>query len=405
MKILILLLFVSTSFGQENFGMREKVNSFAEKEVRKILTDEFIRRLDKYKQLESNPKEYYNSLGLTAKEKETFLSYFPKALKENLPKITLNKAGLITLTYKDETAHFSFSDLSKNQIYIQNTLVKLPTGDIKNFTQYFNMFNENMYQAFSNKTTFIKVLNIFSLVPSVQAESEYLNIPDRRSVPHYYKEGWDKEDDTPSLYKEEEEIAERMFGFRIRHNIKQTKQVLLAAVMAINSDLELKTQANYENKKIALPNNLRILYNRIGKMAKMCDSERIETGGKFKEGSEATKMLTALELVNEKINRMESLGKSWFSEIDELIWMRTSMHFTPNVKSFNICKIERIREMYEDKNLCDNMNKLAQCLIDFRTSGKVSNTRLTDEQMDLVIDNPGGLDHGQDEILRWIQEK
>ncbi|WP_372654619.1 hypothetical protein [Halobacteriovorax sp.] len=407
MKFLIILLFLSNSFAQENFGMKEKVNSFAEKEVRKILTNEFISRLDKYKKLEKKPKEYYNSLGFTEEERKAFFKFFPDALKEDLPSITLNKAGLITLTYKGESAHFSFSDLAKSQVYIKNKLVKLPVGNVKNFTEYFNIFNENMYKSFNEKSVFFKALEL--IIPNASAQTisgeEYLSIPDGKSVPEYNREGWDRNDKVENLYKEEQEHSMRMYGFKVNHNIRQTKQVLLAAVMAISSDIYLDFMANYKNKRTAIPNNLKTLFTKIGKMAATCDEERRETGGKFVKGSEATKMLTALEVVNEKMNRIESVGKNWWGEIDDLVWQRTTFHFNPDYKSYNICKVKRITEMYEDKKLCDNLEKLTQCLVDFRTSGKVSNTRLNDEQMDLLIDNPRGRDYGQDDILNWVQEK
>jgi len=234
---------------------------------------------------------------------------------------------------------------------------------------------------------------------------EYLSIPDGKSVPDYNREGWDRNDKVENLYKEEQEYSMRMYGFKVNHNIRQTKQVLLAAVMAISSDIYLEYMANYRNKRTSIPKNLKTLYTKIGKMAASCDRERRETGGKFVKGSEATKMLTALEVVNEKMNRIESVGKNWWGEIDDLVWQRTTFHFNPDYKSYNICKVKRIREMYEDKRLCDNLEKLTQCLVDFRTSGKVSNTRLNDEQMDLLIDNPRGRDYGQDDILNWVQEK
>ncbi|WP_413699068.1 hypothetical protein ACLKMH_16160 [Psychromonas sp. KJ10-10] len=239
-------------------------------------------------------------------------------------------------------------------------------------------------------------------------EIDYLDLPDGEEVPHYHRKGWDRNDDVDNLYKVmENEIRDR-FGYEsyreVKHNIKQTKQVLLASLMANAGDLDLHQIANYENKKENLPANLKKLYKRIDDMANMCDEERVKTNGRFNNGSEATKMLTALDLTNEKINRLNSMGKIWWKEVDRLVWRRTSFHFDADAKSYNICRVERINKMYYDKNLCSNMEKLTQCLVDFRTSGRTSDKYLTDDQMDLLLDNPLGRDYGQDDILNWIQE-
>ena len=399
MKLFIVLLFITSTFAQENFGVREKVNAYTEREIRKVLSKEFIQRLNKYKNLENNPRKYYESLSLSESERKSFFKLFPKAIKEDLPKITLTKSGIITLTYKNETSHFTFSDLAKNQVYIKDVLVKLPVGDIKSFTQYFNIFNKNMNDAFSKKITFIKVLNFLNPVTHVHAMSgsEYLAIPDGDELPIFKRQGYDKS----------EKIVNNLYDDTdYRHNIRQTKQVLLAAIIAISSDLNLDFLANYDEKKKNLPNNLKMLYDRIHELASSCNNFKNDPSrkGDFASYNKASKMLTSLDLVNEKINRLESLGKDWWGEIDRVVWSRTSFSFNPDAKSYNICKVKRIAEIYEDKRLCGNLDKITNCLIEFQSSGRVSNKRLNDAQMDLVIENLGGEDYGQDDVIRWIEK-
>ena len=399
MKLLIVLLFITNTFAQENFGVREKVNSYAEKEVRKALTQEFARKLDKYKRLEKNPKKYYDSLALSEKERKSFYKLFPKALKEDLPKITLSKTGVVTLKYKDGTAHFSFDDLANNQIYIKDILVKLPVGGSKTFTEYFNIFNKNMYKAFTKKTTFFKVINFLNPIPVANAMtgSEYLNIPDGEMVPKFKRQGYDKRDEIVHNLHDDTDF---------KHNVRQTKQVLLAAIIGLHSDLDLHRFANYQNKKQYLPANLKMIYDRIHELASSCNNFKTDTSrsGDLANYNEASKMLAALDVVNEKMNRLESLGKDWWAHMNRLVWTRTSFTFDPDAKSYNICRVKRISEIYEDKRLCDNLDKITHCLIDFRSSDRVIDRRLNDDQMYKIIDSSALEEYGQDDVIKWIEK-
>ncbi|GEM_PF-2890684 len=409
--LLVLCLLVSNIVAQENFGIKEKVNTFTENKIRHLLVKEFMSRLEKFKDLENNPKKYYKSLGLHPVEEKYLFKIFPKAAEAKLPKMTLSKTGEIRLTYNKQVAHFTLKDLKDRQVHIDGKTIKLPKRDFENFVDYYTEFNINVYDAFNKKTTRFNFLKTLHLIDSVHADegSDYLNLPDWEEVPQYQRQGWDKNDATPNLYSDMEKKIERKFGKKaalaIRHNYRQTKQVLLASVMALAGDLELEEMANYDNKKVNLPKNLKKLYKHIDKIANVCDKERIETNGKFRNGSDATKMLTALDLVNEKINRLSSMGKAWWLEVDNLVWGRTSFHPNPDGKSYNICLVKRIQQIYYDKNLCSNMEKLTKCLVDFRTSGRVSENYLSDEQMDLLLENPLGKDYGQEDVLQWIQEK
>ncbi len=407
-----MFVLTASGFAQENFGIKDKVENYLKVNTERIVGDEILSRINKYKKLESDPKKYYESLGLTDSELKGFYKLFPGILKENLPKITLNKAGLLKLTYKDQSAHFTFSDLGKGHVYINNVLVKLPSDDVKSFPEYFNSFNKNLREATSKKTTFLNIIRSFSLISSANAQTiiyydeyvdesdlpkkNYLDYKDGDDIPHYHKDGYDPKDKVDKNLYDDTDFA---------HNVNQTKQILLAAIMAISNDIKLYSEANWANKKKNLPSNLKILYGKIDRMAKSCDKERLETNGKFREGSDTVKMLTALDLVNEKINRLDTMGKDWQSEVDELVWRRTSFHVDFNGKSFNICKSKKMKSIYFDPNLCSNLNKITQCLIDFRTSGKVSDKRLSDKEMDLLLENPTGRDYGQEDILKWIQEK
>lgn len=393
-----LFLSIFSSYGQENFGIKEKVNRMVGRKLTDIYSKEVVRRIENYNNLRTNPKKYFESVGMDAKVIEGLIKNLPELKTRSLPELVIRKSGIAILRDRGSVIKFSFKSLSKREIYINGIKVKTPKMEKDHFNKYFKNFNQNMYKAFNEKTSFINILNLINPILSVHAESDYLNIPDGREVPHYQREGYDPNEFVyDNLYDDTE----------FKHNVKQTKQVLLAAIMAISSDLELSFMANYRNKKKELPDNLRKLYERIDQLANSCNNFKNDPSrkGDIESYNEATKMLTSLDLVNEKMNRMESLGKSWWGEIDDLVWMRTSMHFNPSAKSYNICKAERIKQIYEDKNLCENMNKITNCLIEFRSKGRVSDKRLSDEQMDLLIDNPRGRDFGQDDILNWIQEK
>jgi len=227
--------------------------------------------------------------------------------------------------------------------------------------------------------------------------SEYLSIEDVYSVPIFKRQGYSKED----------KIIDNLYdNSDYNHNRRQTMQVLLASIMALNSDLDLNFQANYKEKKKNLPENLKKLYDRIDELANSCNSFKDDPARSGDIGSynQAGQMLTALDRVNEKMNRIESVGKRWWGDINELVWQRTSFHFGPDAKSYNICRVKRISEIYEDKRLCNNLDKITNCLIEFRSSGRVSDKTLTDAQMQLLIYNPRARDHGQEDLIRWIEK-
>ena len=398
LTILLTLLILPVS-AQENFGIKGKVNRLVGRKMTAAYSREVVSRIETYNKLRHTPQKYFKSIGMSSKEIDMLVKALPELKVRSLPELIVRKSGILILRDRGSVVKFSFKSLSKREIYINGIKVKTPKMEAHKFNKYFKDFNKNMYQAFNQKTTFVDILNFLLPISSVNAQSgiDYLNIPDGDELPHYKREGYDKNDkEINNLYDDTE----------FKHNIRQTKQVLLAAIMAISSDLELDFLANYEDKKKNLPENLKKLFDRIGKLANSCDSFKNDPAksGDFASYNEAGKMLTSLDLVNEKINRIESLGKDWWGEIDRLVWSRTSFHFNPDAKSYNICKADRITEMYKDEKLCENMDKITTCLIEFRSSGRVSDKRLTDDQMDLVIENLGGEDYGQDDVIRWIQK-
>ncbi|ATH07485.1 hypothetical protein BIY24_05865 [Halobacteriovorax marinus] len=406
MKFLITLFFlVSQIYAQENFGIEEKVNSVAKRGVRRILVQDFIAKLEKFRNHENKPKEYYESLGLNKRELGLLLGATPIVLKNNLPKMSLTKNGIITFTYKNKTASFSIDDLNKHQIRIEGRVVALPSYEIKEFDKYILDFHKNIAKAFPKKVSLMNLFNELFLIQSANAQyysaeemsgEEYLNLPDNRDVPYFSRKGWEK--DKPvirALYE----------NSNLDYNVNQTLQVLTVAIMAISVDLGLNDMANFRNKKKNLPENLKKFYKRIDEMATTCDKEKLETNGKFREGSDATNMLIALDRVNERINRLENMSTLWWQELNPLLWNHTSFRFDPDSKSYNICLVKRIKEIYHDPKLCDNLDKITKCLIAFRSSGRVIDKTLTDDQMDLLLENYGGRDYGEKDILRWMNEK
>ncbi|WP_372654618.1 hypothetical protein [Halobacteriovorax sp.] len=403
MKFLITIFFlfsILSSYGQENFGIKGKVDRLVGRQITSIYSNEVIARIENYNKLRNTPKKYFESIGMNPQEINGLIGALPELKTRSLPELLIRKSGILILRDRGSVIKFTFKSLGKREIYINGIKVKTPKMVDEKFNSYFKSFNENMYSAFNKKTTFIQILHLLNPIVSVQAGAgeDYLNIKDGTEVPHYNREGYDRSD---------KEIHNLYDNTDFNHNVRQTKQVLLAAIMTISSDLELSFMANYRNKKQELPDNLKKLYDKIDKLANSCNSFKEDPSkiGDVASYNQASRMLTSLDLVNEKMNRIESVGKNWWGEIDDLVWQRTSFHFNPDAKSYNICKVDRIREIYEDKNLCDNMDKITNCLIEFRSSGRVSDKRLTDDQMDLLIDNPRGRDYGQEDIMKWIQEK
>ena len=396
---MLLTLSIFSSTAQENFGIKGKVNRLVGRKMTAIYTDEVVRRIESYNTLRHTPKKYFESIGMSKREIDSLVTALPELKVRSLPKLIIRKSGILILRDRGSVVKFSFKSLGKREIYINGIKVKTPEMKSRKFEKYFKDFNKNMYTAFNQKTTFVDILNFLIPISSTNAQSgiDYLNIPDGDEVPHYKREGYDKSDkEVNNLYDDTD----------FKHNIRQTKQVLLAAIMAISSDLELEYWANYVDKKKSLPGNLKKLFTRIDKLASSCESFKNDPSksGDFASYNDAGRMLTSLDLVNEKMNRIESLGKDWWSEIDSLVWKRTSFHFNPDAKSYNICKADRISEMYKDEKLCENMDKITNCLIEFRSSGRVSDKTLTDEQMDLMIENINGKDYGQDDVIRWIEK-
>ncbi len=398
---LILTIFITlslcTTYGQENFGMKEKVNGFVEKKITNIFNKEVLKRLENYNNLRENPRKYFSSIGISSVEMDALIKIFPELKTRSLPRMIMRDSGIFTVRDRGSVVKFSFKSLAKSEVYINGVKVILPDMKSSSFGEYVKSFNSNMYKAFNKKTSFLYFLNSFKLISSVNAqEIDYLDIKDGDDVPHYHKMGHDPSAKIIKNLYDDSEFA---------HNVNQTKQVLLAAIMAISNDIKLFSDANWENKKFNLPNNLKILYGKIDKMANLCEKESINTNKKFNNPGPATEMLTALDLVNEKINRLDTMGKDWKSEVDDLVWRRTSFHVDFNAKSFNICNDERIKKIHYDPNLCSNLDKITQCLIDFRSSGRVSEKRLDDSLMDKLLENPTGKDYGQDDIIDWVKEQ
>ncbi|PIK15271.1 hypothetical protein [Halobacteriovorax sp. JY17] len=398
MKIILTLfltLSVFSSLAQENFGIKEKVDRLVSRKITDIYSKEIVSRIENYNALRANPREYFESVGIESSEIEAAFKIFPELTKNSLPELIIRKSGILVLRDRGNVVKFTFKSLASREVYINGVKIKTPKMTKYKFGQFFKDFSDNMYEGFNKKTTFMMFINSLSLIPSVHAqESDYLNLPDGEEVPHYHRKGYSPKDKIiDNLYSDE----------KFRHNVKQTSQVLLAGIMALAGDLELEQVANYENKKENLPANLKKLYKHIDKLANMCDEELAKPESKlFTENNDATKMITALDRINEKINRLDSMGKSWWNEVDRLVWRRTSFHFDADAKSYNICHVERIKKIYEDKNLCGNMEKISNCLIKYRSTGRVSEKTLTDDQMDLLLDHPLGRDHGQDDVLKWI---
>ncbi|WP_417334830.1 hypothetical protein [Halobacteriovorax marinus] len=392
---LFLTLSLFSASGQENFGIKGKVDRLVSRKITEIYSKEVIKRVESYNKLRHTPAKYFEQIGMGPAAVESFLKAFPESKSRSLPELIIRESGILILRDRGNVVKFSFKSLSKREVYINGVKVNTPKMVNSDLDQFFKEFNQNMFDAFHKKVSFIDVLsNIF--IQSVYAqESDYLQLPDGKEVPHYRRKGYDKtKKPLLSLYKND----------NLDYNVNQTNQVLLASIMAISADLELNDMANYRNKKVNLPANLKKLYKKIEDLANTCHSESVSTKGKFVEGSEATKMLTALDRVNERINRLENMSTLWWQELDELVWNRTSFHFDPDSKSYEICKVERIKEIYYDRNLCENMDKITDCLVAFRSSGRVNEKTLTDDQMDLLLENPAGRDYGQDDVLRWIQK-
>lgn len=397
LKALFTYLLIFSALGQEDFGIKEKVDRLVSRKITNLYSKEVVNRIKNYNKLRTNPKKYFESIGIAAVEISAMFKVMSELKTKSLPELIIRESGILTLRDKGSVVKFSFKSLADREVYINGVKVKTPKMTKYKFGQYFSDFSESMFEGFNKKTSFVNLLNTLTFIPTVHADegSDYLNLPDGEEVPHYQRQG----------YSPKDKIIDNLYSnAKFRHNVRQTSQVLLAGIIALASDLELDEMANYENKKVQLPKNLKILYKHIDKLAKMCEEELLRPESKlFSEDTEATRMITALDRINEKLNRLDSMGKAWWNEVDTLVWTRTSFHFNPDAKSYNICHVERIKQIYEDKNLCGNMEKISNCLIKYRSTGRVSDKTLTDDQMDLLLENPLGKDYGQDDVLKAIQ--
>lgn len=356
-NVMTLLFFLSsTLIAQEDYGIRKKLNEYSMQEISSVVIKSINRSFIEYKKHRITPKAYVDKVFLeNENEKQIVHKYFEKTLSRPLANFYVNKKSQFVFKEKGVVLKFTLKQLFKSKVSINGKIVKIPTG--KTFEETIFLLNSEIQNSLDSK----KQTSNFTLINSVYADEAEL---DDRKV--------------DSLYKSDKYVK------------NQTTQGLMLSLLLLYKDIGITESGFISNRK--LKKNLVNYYNKISELAKSCHEEKVDTNGKFRPKSQVVKNLKAIDLVNEEIHRKDMMRTDWSSEINVFVWTRLKYTFKETRKSYNICKNNALKKIYADDMLCKNLEKLTDCLVAFRSSGKISEKRMEESEMSDLFSEDKGID-------------
>jgi len=346
---IISLLFSGPLLAQEEYGITEKVKNYSVQEISSAMIKSINRSFVDYNKYRKTPNKYLEVV-LGKQDKLVIQKYFESSLKRPLPKLQMNKKSEFVFKQNNYVMKFTLDQLFKSTISINAKMVKVPTG--KSLEETIFLLNSEIQNAVNTR----KSTSSFSLIESTYATDSDLD---------------DKK--VKSLYNSDRFVSH------------QATQGLVLSLLLLYKDIGVSESGFIANRR--LKKSLINFYNHISKLAKSCTEEKENTNGKFKSQSNVVKNLKAIDLVNAELHRKNMDRKEWSREISVFVWTRLKYNFKDPRRSFNICKSEPLIKVYKDANLCKNLEKLTNCLIAFRSSGKISETRLDETEMSNLFTN------------------